>query len=65
MDAKSVIERIKNLKEFIIEYELPEDFIFSGNIPFDLFISENQITAKVLASSQKEADRIVREYFTV
>ena len=65
MDAKAVIERIKNLKEFIIEYELPEDFVFSGNIPFDLHISENQIIAKVIASSEKEADRIVREFFTV
>jgi len=64
MDAKTVIERIKNLKEYVIEYELPEDFVFSGNVPFDLRISENQITAKVVAGSQKEADMIVRNFFT-
>lgn len=64
MDVKNVIDRVKNLKEFKIEFTFDNSFLFSGRLPFDLTIGpNNKGIATVLALSQEEAEEKVVDYF--
>jgi hypothetical protein len=60
----AVLDRIKNLKVFDVEVDIPEGFFFSGVIPFDATISQNKGIFKVYASTQEEADAKVNSYLT-
>jgi hypothetical protein len=53
--ANHLIFRAKNLQEFVVETEVPEDFRFNGVVPFDMSIDNNIISAKVLAVDFDEA----------
>ena len=53
--ANNLIFRAKNLQEFVIETDAPEDFRFNGVVPFDMTIVEGVISAKVLAIDFNEA----------
>jgi hypothetical protein len=53
--ANHLIFRAKNLQEFVVETEVPEDFRFNGVVPFDMSINDNIISAKVLAVDFNEA----------
>ena len=43
--ANNLIFRAKNLHEFTVTTEVPEDFRFNGVVPFDMSIVDNQIEA--------------------
>ena len=58
----TLIFRAKNLIEFEVETEVPEDFLFNGQVPFDLKIKDNIMTAKVWAVDFNEATQILSEY---
>ena len=58
----TILDRIKNLKVFDVEVDIPEEFHFSGVIPFDATISQNKGIFKVYASSQEEATEKVNSY---
>ena len=66
MDARNVIDRIKNLKEFEVIIDIPDEFIFNGTIPFDMVVDRNQ-SARVLviAETQQEAEEKVSQFFKV
>jgi hypothetical protein len=53
--ANDLIFRAKNLQEFVVETDVPEDFQFNGVIPFDMQIKDSIITAKVMALDFDEA----------
>jgi hypothetical protein len=53
--ANHLIFRAKNLQEFVVETDVPEDFRFNGVVPFDMSIDNNVISAKVLAIDFNEA----------
>jgi hypothetical protein len=53
--ANALISRAKNLQEFTVETEVPEDFRFAGLIPFDMKIEDGMIKAKVYALDFDEA----------
>lgn len=53
--ANNLIFRAKNLHEFTVTTDVPENFRFNGLIPFDLSIKEGQIEAKVWAVDFDEA----------
>jgi hypothetical protein len=53
--ATHLIFRAKNLQEFIVETDVPENFRFNGVVPFDMEIVEGVISAKVLAIDFDEA----------
>ena len=64
VEVQSVLNRVMQLKEFFVEFELSEDFCFHGRLPFSLIINEQGCSvAKVLALSQDEADYKVLNYF--
>ena len=56
--ANNLIFRAKNLQEFIVETNTPDDFKFNGVVPFDMTIVEGIISAKVLAIDFDEAVNI-------
>jgi hypothetical protein len=58
-----LMNRIKNLKEFTVTMEIPEDFSFRGVIPYDMTISKNIATITLVAVDEKEANEKVYEYF--
>ena len=62
-EAQKALSRVMNLDQFIVTFELPEDFCFHGPIPFDLKISEGMGQALVLALNQEEAEEKVQLYF--
>ena len=49
------INRAKNLHEFTVTTDVPEDFKFNGVVPFDMQIKDDQIEAKVYALDFDEA----------
>ena len=53
--ANNLIFRAKNLHEFTVTTEVPENFRFNGVVPFDMSIIDNQIEAKVWAVDFDEA----------
>jgi len=53
--ANNLIFRAKNLQEFIVETDVPENFRFNGVVPFDMEIVDGVISAKVLAIDFDEA----------
>jgi len=63
--VKQVIDRIKNLKEFVVVLDLPETFEFHGQIPFHMTIEEGVVTVKCYAETMAEARTRVFEYFGV
>jgi hypothetical protein len=60
--ANNLIFRAKNLHEFIVTTEVPEDFRFNGVVPFDMQIVDNQIEAKVWAIDFDEAAHRLNEW---
>jgi hypothetical protein len=53
--ANNLIFRAKNLNEFTITTEVPDDFRFNGVIPFDMQITGSILEAKVYAVDFDEA----------
>jgi hypothetical protein len=53
--ANNLIFRAKNLQEFVVETDTPENFRFNGVVPFDMSITDGIISAKVLAIDFDEA----------
>jgi hypothetical protein len=62
-DIRDVMNRIKNLQEFEIQYTVPDDFGFYGPVPYDMEIVGNQAFVKVWAMSLEEAQGQVETYF--
>lgn len=60
------MNRIKNLQEFEVCIDIPDEFIFNGTMPFDMIIDRDQ-SARVLviAETQAEAERKVEQFFKV
>jgi hypothetical protein len=65
-DINQVMNRIKNLQEFEVIIDIPDEFIFNGTMPFDMIIDRDQ-SARVLviAETQAEAERKVEQFFKV
>jgi hypothetical protein len=53
--ANDLINRAKNLQEFTICVNVPDDFRLNGVVPFDMQIIDGEIEAKVWAVEFEEA----------
>jgi hypothetical protein len=60
--ANNLIFRAKNLHEFTVTTEVPDNFRFNGEIPFDMQITDNLIYAKVWAVDFNEAAKRLDEF---
>ena len=58
-----IMNRIKNLREFEVQYTVPESFNFNGPVPFDMSISAGIAYVMVIAVTLEEAMRKVENYF--
>ena len=56
------INRAKQLQEFNITTEVPDEFRMNGEIPFDLQIKDSIITAKVWAVDFDEAAKRLDDF---
>ena len=61
-DMTQLFNRIKNLKKFTVEIDVPEQMLFDGKFPFDTTIVEGRAYFKVYAASQAEADSQVSKF---
>ena len=57
-----LMDRLKNLREFTITVDVPDGITLSGVIPFDMNISKNKGTFRVLAVSEEEAKERVNAF---
>ena len=65
-DIKEVMNRLKNLKEFEVVIDIPDEFYFNGTIPFDIIIQRDQSARViVIAETQQEANEKVEQFFRV
>jgi gamma-glutamylcyclotransferase (GGCT)/AIG2-like uncharacterized protein YtfP len=53
--ANDLISRARNLQEFTVTTDVPENFRFNDVVPFDMEIKENIIHAKVYSVDFNEA----------
>ena len=65
-DIKEVMNRLKNLKEFEVVIDIPDEFYFSGTIPCDIVIQRDRpARVLVIAETQQEANDKVEQFFKV
>jgi hypothetical protein len=60
---KQVLERIRGLKQFVVRVPVPEEFRFTGAVPFDLEIVGGVAMVTVWASNEKEAQTRAEQFF--
>jgi hypothetical protein len=62
-DFVNLMEKIKSLQEYEVQYIIPEDFDFYGVVPFDMSISSGVAYVRLVAPSLEEAVNRVENYF--
>ena len=60
---KQVLDRIRGLKQFVVRVPVPEEFRFTGAVPFDLEIVGSIAMVTVWASTQEEAQARAEQFF--
>ncbi len=60
---KQVIDRIRGLKQFVVRVPVPEEFRFTGSVPFDLEIVGSIAMVTVWASDEEEAQQRAEQFF--
>jgi hypothetical protein len=60
--ANDLIFRARNLNEFTVTTEVPDEFRMNGEIPFDMQIKDSIITAKVWAVDFNEAAKRLDDF---
>lgn len=63
-NMNDLMKRVKSLQVFTVERELPEDFVFTGTVPYDMKISEGIAFIKVYAVDLQEANQRVDDFLT-
>ena len=60
---KQVLDRIQGLKQFVVRVPVPEEFRFTGAVPFDLEIVGSVAMVTVWAATQQEAQDRAAQFF--
>ena len=60
---EQILNRIKRLEQFVVKVPVPEDFAFSGTVPFDMEIVGSTAMVTVWAVTEAEAQRRAEEFF--
>jgi len=61
-DMNQLFNRIKNLKQFTVEIDVPEQMKLDGQFPFDTQIHNGKAYFKVYAATKEEANQKVSEF---
>ena len=51
------------MEQFVVRVSVPEEFVFSGAVPFDMEIAGSTAMVTVWAASEAEAQRRAEEFF--
>jgi hypothetical protein len=62
-DYLEVIDRARRMQDFEVQVTVPEDFCFTGSIPYDMEIVGDQAFVVVPAVSIEEAVQKANEFF--
>jgi hypothetical protein len=60
--AHHLIFRAKHLNEFTVTTTVPDNFRFNGQIPFDINIKDDTISAIIYAVDFNEAAKLLDDY---
>ena len=60
---QQVLERIRGLKQFVVRVPVPEEFRFTGAVPFDMEIVGSVAMVTVWAADQTEAQCRAEKFF--
>ena len=60
---KQVLDRIRDLKQFVVRVPVPEEFRFTGTVPFDMEIVGSVAMVTVWAADQTEAQQRAKKFF--
>ena len=60
---QQVLNRIKGLQQFVVRVPVPEEFRFTGTVPFDMEIVGSVAMVTVWAADQEEAQVRAEEFF--
>jgi hypothetical protein len=60
---QQVLDRIKGLKQFVVRVTVPEEFRFTGAVPFDLEIVGSIALVTVWAATEAEAQARAEQFF--
>jgi len=60
---RKVLDRIKGLRQFVVRVPVPEEFRFTGAVPFDMEIAGSVAMVTVWALTQEEAQTRAEEFF--
>lgn len=60
---KQVLDRIQGLRQFVVRVPVPEEFRFTGAVPFDMEITGSIAMVTVWALTQDEAQRRAEKFF--
>ena len=60
---RQVLDRIKGLKQFVVRVPVPEEFRFTGAVPFDMEIVGSIAMVTVWAATQQEAQTRAEQFF--
>ena len=63
--AGKIIDRIMNLKTYVVEVKLPEEFEFNGVVPYDLIIKDGVAKLEIPAINSDEARQKAFAFFGV
>lgn len=60
---QQVLNRIKGLQQFVVRVPVPEEFRFTGTVPFDMEIVGSVAMVTVWAADQTEAQQRANKFF--
>ncbi len=60
---QQVLNRIKGLQQFVVRVSVPEEFRFTGTVPFDMEIVGSVAMVTVWAADQTEAQQRAKKFF--
>ena len=60
---QQVLDRIKGLQQFVVRVSIPEEFRFTGTVPFDMEIVGSVAMVTVWAATQDEAQQRAEQFF--
>ena len=60
---QQVLNRIKELQQFGVRVPVPEEFRFTGTVPFDMEIVGSVAMVTVWAADQTEAQQRAKKFF--
>jgi len=60
--AGKILNRVMNLKTYVVEVQLPEEFEFNGVVPYDLTIKDGVVKMEIPALDQQEAERKANQF---